>query len=141
MSSLAQKLGIQSGFRILLIDSPPEAAQQIQEACPPGVEILEGQSEMRCELIIFWPTRLEGLEAALRQFQSQIIPDGAVWVVIPKKQFARQRGIDFNWEQLQSAALQTDLVDNKVAAINSKDYGTRFVIRKDLRVKYGENRS
>jgi hypothetical protein len=137
MSRLAQKLGIRPGFRIRLIEAPAEARQQIREACPPGVEILEGRPEMRCELIFFWPTRRDALEAAFQQLQSQITADGAVWAVIPKKQFAKQRGIDFSWEQLQAAGLKTDLVDNKVASFSSEDYGTRFVIRKDLRSKYG----
>jgi hypothetical protein len=136
MSSLAQKLGIKTGSRIRLIDAPIEAAQQIRDACPPEVEILEGATETRCELIFVWPTRRAGLEAAFRQLQSQITPDGAVWAVIPKKQFANRRGIDFSWEELQAAGLLTDLVDNKVATISSEDYGTRFVIRKDLRSKY-----
>jgi hypothetical protein len=136
MSSLAQKLGIKPGSRIRLIDAPVEAAQQIRDACPPGVEILEGATKFRCELIFVWPTRRAGLEATFRQLQSQITPDGAVWAVMPKKQFAGRRGIDFSWEELQAAGLQTDLVDNKVATISSEDYGTRFVIRKDLRSKY-----
>jgi hypothetical protein len=136
MSSLAQKLGIKPGFRIRLIDAPVEAAQQIRDACPPGVEILAEATEIRCELIFVWPTRRAGLEAAFRRLQSQITPNGAVWVVIPKKQFANPRGIDFSWEDLQAAGLQADLVDNKVATISSEDYGTRFVIRKDLRSKY-----
>jgi hypothetical protein len=54
-------------------------------------------------------------------------------VIIPKKKFASERGIDFTWEEMQAAALQTDLVDNKVAAINEQENATRFVIRKELR--------
>ena len=136
MSNLAQKLGIKPGSRIRLIDAPTETAQQIRNACPPGVEILEGATELSCELIFVWPTRRAELEAVFRQLQSQITTDGALWAVIPKKQFANQRGIDFSWEELQAAGLLTDLVDNKVATISSEDYGTRFVIRKELRSRY-----
>jgi hypothetical protein len=140
ISGLAQKLGIKSGFRICLVGAPADAAQQIRDACPPGVEILEGLAETRCELIFVWPTRLAGLVETFRQLQTKITSDGSVWAVMPKKQFARQRGIDFSWEELQTAGLQTDLVDNKVASITGEDYGTRFVIRKDLRLKYEEGR-
>jgi hypothetical protein len=136
MSGLAQKLGIKPGLRISLIGAPADAVQQIQEACPPGVEILEGQPELRCELIFFWPAERSELEDNFRQFQSRITRDGAVWAVMPKKKFARQRGIDFSWEELQAAGLQTDLVDNKVASITGEDYGTRFVIRKVHRSGY-----
>jgi len=41
--------------------------------------------------------------------------------------------IDFTWEQMQAAGLQTDLVDNKTVTLNEQDYSTRFVIRKDRR--------
>jgi hypothetical protein len=136
MSSLAQKLGIKPGVHLRLINAPAEAGQQIREACPPGVEILDGQTEIRCELIFFWPTQQTELVGAFQQLQSQITPDGAVWAVMPKKQFARQRGIDFSWEELQAAGLQTDLVDNKIASITGEDYGTRFVIRKERRSGY-----
>jgi hypothetical protein len=136
MSSLTQKLGIKPGIRIRLIDAPTEAAQQIRDACPPGVEILEGATELHCELIFVWLTRRADLEAAFRRLQTQITPDGAVWAVIPKKRFAERRGVDFSWEELQAAGLLTDLVDNKVATISSEDYGTRFVIRKELRSRY-----
>ena len=140
MSSLAQKLGIKPGARIRLIDAPTEVAQQVRDACPPGVEILEGATELRCEFIFVWPTRRAELKATFQQLQSQITPDGAVWAVIPKKQFAGKRGVDFSWEELQAAGLQTDLVDNKVATISPEDYGTRFVIRKELRSKYADSR-
>jgi hypothetical protein len=136
MSSLAQKLGIKPGFRIRLIGAPDNAAQQIREACPPGTEILADLPKERCELILFWPTRRSELEEDFRRLQTHITPDGAVWAVIPKKQFAQPRGIDFSWEELQAAGLRTDLVDNKVASINGEEYGTRFVIRKVLRSRY-----
>ena len=55
---------------------------------------------------------------------------------MPKKKYALRRGIDFSWEEMQAAGLQTDLVDNKVASITGEDYGTRFVIRKDRRGRY-----
>lgn len=73
-----------------------------------------------------------------QRLQGAIEPDGAVWAVIPKKKFARARGIDFSWEALQAAGLQTDLVDNKVVSVSEETYATRFVIRKENRWKYSE---
>jgi hypothetical protein len=57
--------------------------------------------------------------------------------VIPKKPFARARGVELSWEALQAAGLQTDLVDNKIASISDQEYATRFVIRKERRAAYG----
>ena len=71
-----------------------------------------------------------------QDLQHRIVPTGAIWAVIPKKKYARKWGIDFTWEELQAAGLQTDLVDNKVASIDEETYGTRFVIRAEYRDKY-----
>jgi hypothetical protein len=92
--------------------------------------------QSRCDLILFWPADPGGLEERFRQLQACIYPDGAVWAIIPKKKYAAARGMALTWEQLQAAALRTDLVDNKIAGISEQEYGTRFVIRKDRREKY-----
>ena len=52
---------------------------------------------------------------------------------MPKKAVARQRGLTLTWEEMQAAALTTDLVDNKNASMTDEEYGTRFVIRKERR--------
>ena len=88
------------------------------------------------EIVLYWPRGLEGLTDRLQDLQHRIVPTGAVWAVIPKKKYARKWGIDFSWEELQAAGLQTDLVDNKVASIDEETYGTRFVIRAEFRDKY-----
>jgi hypothetical protein len=66
--------------------------------------------------------------------QRQIISDGAIWVVTPKKAVAQRRGLTLTWEEMQAAALTTDLVDNKNASMTDEEYGTRFVIRKERRI-------
>jgi hypothetical protein len=86
--------------------------------------------------LLFWPSRLEGLVERFAQLQWQIVPEGAIWAVIPKKPFARARGIAFTWEAMQLAGLQTDLVDNKIATLSAEEYATRFVIRKEHRSRY-----
>jgi hypothetical protein len=92
--------------------------------------------EARCDLLLFWPAGPAGLEDRFRRLQGRIDPDGAIWAIIPKKKFAAARGMALPWEQLQAAALRTDLVDNKTASISEQEYGTRFVIRKDRREFY-----
>ena len=82
------------------------------------------------DLIFFWPRELEGLAERFATLQPQIVSNGAVWVVLPKKAVARQRGLTLTWEEMQLAALTTDLVDNKNASMTDEEYGTRFVIRK-----------
>lgn len=138
MDNLAKKLGILPGDFVCLLDAPPEAERAILEAAPDGVvfsKVLEGKD---FNVILFWPDQSAGLKERFASYQERIRPEGAIWAVMPNKKYAAQRGISFTWEQLQAAALATDLVDNKVAAITAEEYGTRFVIRKERRMNYGE---
>jgi len=134
VSDLAKKLGIKASSRVCLLAAPAPAEAVVRQACQDVLPRLIFEQDLeRCDVILFWPHSLLGLTDQLRELQNRIYPDGAIWVVMPKKKFARERGIDFTWEQMQAAGLLTDLVDNKVAAITEQDYGTRFVIRKGKR--------
>jgi hypothetical protein len=141
MTELVRKLGIQPGARVCLLDAPPRAVEGLRDELPPEVTLLKMLVEELNDVILFWPYELDGLNERLRSLQFHIRPQGAIWVVMPKKKYARASGIDFTWEEMQAAGLQTDLVDNKVASISGQEYGTRFVIRKDRRDKYGANAS
>ena len=136
MSDLVKKLGVKPGHVVYLLGAPADSAGVLRLACPPDVQVLDAPAEGRCDILLFWPTRPDGLAEQFVQLQRRIVPDGAIWAVIPKKPFARARGVELSWEQLQAAGLQTDLVDNKIASFTEEDYGTRFVIRKERRSKY-----
>ena len=135
-SDLPRKLGFKPGQTVCLLDAPQDTGDAIREAAPDGVDFVQHLSGAPCDLVLFWPQGLEGLEERFRQLQDRIDPDGAVWAIIPKKRFAALRGMDLTWEQVQQAALRTDLVDNKIASVSDQEYGTRFVIRKDRRDQY-----
>jgi hypothetical protein len=139
MSSLATKLGLRPGQLVRLLEAPEEAVSLLIDIAPPGVEISAGEAEegtLRSDLIFFWPHKLEGLAERFSTLQKQIVPDGAIWVVMPKKSVATRRGIIFSWEQMQAVALTTDLVDNKIASFSAEQYATRMVIRREARHKY-----
>ena len=133
MDDVARKLGIQPGKSVLLLDAPPEAEAFVKEISPPGVSFATTAGERPYDMILFWPRSLEGLVERFAWLQGLIRPEGAVWAIIPKKKYTRAMGIDFSWEQMQAAALQTDLVDNKTASFSQEEYATRFVIRKARR--------
>ena len=136
MADLAEKLGIKSGHIVCLLNAPAEAAALIRQECAEEVSFYDTLEQGPYNIILFWPTQLAGLSARFAELQRHIVPDGAIWVVIPNKPFARARGIRFSWSDVQEAALQTDLVDTKVASLSVEEYATRFVIRKDRRGKY-----
>ena len=132
MSNLATRLGTKPGHHICLLNAPSESAALIKQSCKDAIieEMAEGQ---HYDLIFYWPTELARLTETFANLQRQIVPNGAIWAIIPNKKFARARGLAFTWEDLQTAALQTNLVDNKIASLSEQEYGTRFVIRKDRR--------
>lgn len=135
MPGLAKKLGISSGQVVCLLNASREAVALLREECPEGVSLTDVLTQGPCNAILFWPTELEGLPEVFAQLQRRIVLDGAIWVVMPKKKFAKARGIGFSWTEMQSAALLTDLVDNKDVSLTEEEYATRFVIRKERRVQ------
>lgn len=137
MSDLARKLGITPDCSMLLLDAPAPSATLLRSACPPGVALTESDDGApRHNLIFLWPQNVEGLTERLAALQWRIVPDGAIWVMLLKKPFAREGGITFTWDEMQSAALRTDLVDNKIASFSDEEYGTRFVLRRERRPEY-----
>ncbi|HEX3271592.1 MAG TPA: DUF3052 family protein [Ktedonobacterales bacterium] len=137
MASLAQKLNLKPGQLICLLEATPETAQVVRAACDEALgddatisETLDGAP---FDMIFYWPRGLEGLAGRFAALQRQIVSNGAIWVVIPKKAVAQRRGLTLTWEEMQAAALTTDLVDNKNANMTDEEYGTRFVIRKERR--------
>ena len=139
MADLARKLGILAGDLVCLLDAPTEAESAIRDSAPHGVQFSSSLSGSLFQTILFWPAELPGLADRFTQLQGCIVPDGAIWAVMPKKKYAPQRGVAFTWEQMQAAGLSTDLVDNKVASVTEQDYATRFVIRKERRMNYDKS--
>ena len=132
-TSLAKKFGLLGGVWVGLLCPPAGAEALLRLACPEVGRIDPALVEPHYDVILFWPPQLDNLAEALRGLQQRIPSNGAIWAMIPKKKYAQRRGVDFTWEQLQAAGLETDLVDNKVATFDEQDYGTRFVIRKKRR--------
>ncbi|OGO33314.1 MAG: hypothetical protein A2Z16_11525 [Chloroflexi bacterium RBG_16_54_18] len=135
MAGLVQKLGLREGQLICLLDAPIEASHILLAVLPCSVIIHNSLEASNYDLILVWPMQLQGLAQFFARLQAHLQPAGAIWAIMPKQKFARQRGIDYSWNQLQAAALTTDLVDNKTASFNEQDYATRFVIRKLSRAK------
>jgi hypothetical protein len=65
--------------------------------------------------------------------QRRIRTAGRLWIVLPKKTHAEETGFPHSWDEVQRAALRTDLVDNKIAAFSEELTAVRFVIRRSRR--------
>lgn len=133
MATLAQKLGLRPPQRICLLDATPASALLIREAAPAGCNFAPGLDDAPYDLIFCWPVELAGLAEQFAILQRRIVSNGAIWAVLPKKSVAGRRGVLLTWEQMQAAALTTDLVDNKIASLSEEEYATRFVLRHERR--------
>jgi hypothetical protein len=135
MSDLSKKLGLRAGRSVCLLHPTPGAMGALRLVLPAEAAISSALGRAKYDLILYWPARKRRLAQDFTRLERHLGPDGALWVVMPKKGFAKARGRDFTWEDVQRAALTTDLVDNKVAAVTPEEYGTRFVIRRHLRIR------
>ena len=136
MDRLAEKLDIKPGHQVCVVDAPNGVVATLQEVLLDGVRVTDYIGLRGFDHILWWPQSLNGLAPQLTRLAYCIQPAGSIWLVIPKRQFALVRGIDFSWAEMQAVALQTDLVDNKTVSISDSDYCTRFVIRTQHRYKY-----
>lgn len=128
------KLGIAPGQRILLRQPPRGFREKLRPLLPSGARLTTRSTRMaRYDLIFDWPGPDENMEALFDRLRHRLVPDGALWIVIPNQRAAKARGVRYDWNAIVAAALKTKLVDNKTLSFSSEEYGTRFVIRKIYR--------
>lgn len=126
---LGKKLGIQAGFKIMLIN-PPEAYLQWLDPLPDGVEWLQQQKE-RADMIHFFTKEESELQVLLPQLRKQITANGSIWVSWPKK--ASKVSTDVTEDVIRNLALAIGLVDVKVCAVSEAWSGLKLVIPVKLR--------
>jgi len=72
---------------------------------------------------------LEGsLSAFYRDLEKRLARSGSLWVVLPKKPFAKELSFPYSWADVRRAGLAAGLVDNKIAAFSPRLTSIRFVI-------------
>lgn len=132
---LPAKLGLKDGQRVLFIDLPDELSG-LTKACDfaevrstgwsgivgggSGYDVAHGFTRSAGEL----KTGLDALRATIRV-------DGMIWVSWPKK--AAKVPTDVTEDVVRGLALEGDLVDVKVCAVDDVWSGLKLVVRKELR--------
>ena len=124
---LPHKLGLKEGLRVYLVNSPGSFARDLAEISP-QVRLSTCLGNEPADVIIAWP--VGGISQMLQEFLRVLEPDGAIWIVIPKKAFV-SAGPSF--QSLLNVALPMGLVDNKSLALSETEYGVRFMIQSKLR--------
>jgi hypothetical protein len=132
---LAEKLGYKAGQRALFVAMPPDVAEltsavHFESAVQrPAWNVV--LAEKSFDLIHAFTTSNAEIVAHLHTLQHALKRDGVLWISWPKK--ASHVPTDVTEDCVREAALQLDLVDVKVAAIDAVWSGLKLVIRKERR--------
>jgi hypothetical protein len=126
---LPKKLGIKDGFRICVINAPPDYLTLLAPL-PSGVKILV-REEKDVDLWHFFTKSAGELRKKLPAIMSQIKRDGMIWISWPKK--SSKVPTDVTEDVIREVALPLGLVDIKVCAIDEVWSGLKLVIRKENR--------
>lgn len=121
---LPKKLGMKSGTRVLLIDSPPDFVRTLGNL-PGGVTVSKSTGGP-ADLTIWFVRRRDEL-VRLSEIEANL-GSGGLWIAWPKK--ASGIKTDFTEADVRNAGLKSGLVDFKVCAIDATWSGLRFARRK-----------
>jgi hypothetical protein len=129
---LWHKLGFKPDTEVLLIDAParwsiPGAPAQLSLAR----EASGARTSARAQAVIAFFDALGGLHEGLPALAERIFPDGALWIVWPRR--AGGHDSDIREQDIRDVALALGLVDVKVAALDDDWSGLRLVWRVERR--------
>jgi hypothetical protein len=122
---LIKKLGIEAGFKMCVIDPPPNywdllgPLPERVSAHDPGADGLD--------VIHVFVRERQQIEAQIRVLRERIAPAGMIWVSWPKKSARAATDLDEN--VIRDLALKNGLVDTKVCAVDETWSGLKLVIR------------
>jgi hypothetical protein len=120
---LPKKLGIKSGFRVRLANSPAEVRAELREAL---AECDLKQGDALDFVMIFSKSRAE-LAKEFSRMVKLLAPAGMLWVSWPKKSSGVATDVDEN--VVRGIGLDRGLVDVKVCAVTEIWSGLKFVRR------------
>ncbi len=136
-----KKLGVMAGQKILVRRAPKAFTQELRDQAPPDTLISTRLTTRgQYDVIFHFAAPAENLENFFGEMERALKANGVLWVVIPKQKLAKQLGFVFDWNGMLACALKTTLVDNKTLTFSPEEYGTRFVIRKEMRETRNEKR-
>ena len=124
-SPLVKKLGIKAGFKICVIDPPPNY-WDLLGPLPERVSIHEPGEHGLDEIHVFVRDKQQ-IEDQIGVFRERMAPTGMIWVSWPKKSSRVATDLDEN--VIRDLALKNGLVDTKVCAVDETWSGLKLVIR------------
>lgn len=130
---LAKKLGIKPGNLVGLWSEPGGFAQTL-DGLPPDVTFTPlSRGKPPLDVLVVFVKSQKQLASRLAAARKRMNPAAGLWICWPKK--ASGVTTDVTENIIRDLALATDLVDNKVCAIDETWSGLRLVIRLKHRAK------
>ena len=126
---LGQKLGIQAGHRVALVDAPPGFADTLAPL-PDDVVLTaaRGDGAASADVLLLFAREAAVLAPEL-ETAAHALPRGAMlWVAWPKK--AARQPTDITEDVVRRLGLATGLVDVKVCAVDDVWSGLKFLHRR-----------
>ena len=123
-TTLAKKLGIKAGAKVMLINAPVYYPDLFTDM-PPDVYFADNAS-LQNDVIHFFSKSADEYRAMLPKLMGQIKQDGMIWISWPKK--ASKVITDITEDLVRSLALQTGMVDIKVCSVDDVWSGLKLVI-------------
>jgi hypothetical protein len=122
---LLKKLGIKSGQRIIILGAPDGYVETLGDL-PDGLDIAEELSGL-FDFIHFFTMERNSFETRFLDLKAALAKDGMLWISWPKK--AARMATDLDENIIREFGLANGLVDVKVAAIDERWSGLKFVYR------------
>lgn len=123
---LAKKLGLKSGYRIYLHDSPAHYKDLFSDWPEDVVLLTKGETE-GVDFLHFFVTTFDDLQAHASTFKSWLKKDGLLWISWPKGK--SKIVTDLKRDIIREYLLDLGLVDIKVASVDQDWSGLKFVYR------------
>lgn len=122
---LINKLGIKSGQKILILQSPENYLSELGEL--PDNITLNKKLTSNLDFIHFFTKDSTELRLYFPQFKKSLNQNGMLWISWPK--LKSKIKTDLNENIVRDIGLEAGLVDVKVCAINDIWSGLKFVFR------------
>jgi hypothetical protein len=132
VEEVVPKLGAKAGFPALRIGAVTKYDRPLEHLCG-QLDVVPLRVPLRARdgryglILCFSLEEVEPTRLA-RELVRVAHPDGAIWIVVWKKDFLPANAL--SWEEAQRVMLETPWVDNKVLSLGAEVYATRYVRRR-----------
>jgi hypothetical protein len=125
------KLGVKSGMPALRVGAVATYDRPIEHLAG-QLDVLDLRVPVRAKdgrfgLVLCFALEPVQLDRLADDLVRVTHPDGAIWVVVWKKDFLPDGAS--GWKEAQEAMLETGWVDNKILSLGAEVYATRYVRR------------